>query len=295
MNMVFKKIIQYTKKWYNKLVESNDQKYIDTIKEQERLIRQHEILEKEQFDKIKTYELMNKDYSDQIYDLQYTITKQEMQIIDLNNKIAGQAVLKPNIDIDYTKRPYTGYNANIFYNSTTKKLSTNQSLITISKYFRFWNDEFYTGTLNAYARLSKKPKTVKQIIQFAKDVLFNEFGFEYHHDLNHEGVLRENWKTIPQIWADKKIDCEDFTICVVAICNILGVPSDRVFMITGYYDVNGHAYPGFVDEDGLTYILEATSSVAKPIKMKGSKYTSQGQLAGISNWAWAGVPKTAQF
>jgi len=130
---------------------------------------------------------------------------------------------------------------------------------------------------------------------FARNILFNDFGFVYHSDTDHEGKLKENWKTIPQIWADKQIDCEDFSICVIAICNILGIPSDKVFMITGYYGNGGHAYPGFIDSDNKVKIVEATNNAYPVTVMKGSFYTSKGNIAGISNWAWKGVPRIEQL
>ena len=126
------------------------------------------------------------------------------------NKLTNQYKIdqpKPNLDIDFTKKPYTGTNANIFYNSKTKKLETNYSLITISKYYRFWNDEFYTGVMKAYNRDKPDLNNVREVMLFARNILFNDFGFVYHSDTDHEGKLKENWKTIPQIWADKRIDC----------------------------------------------------------------------------------------
>lgn len=272
---------------WNRIVSSNDQQYIDRINELEQ--------------KLDT-EIDNYNFMKEQFELMQKTKNQLMEQLDQEilrcNKLTNQYKIdqpKPNLDIDFTKRPYTGRNANIFYNSNTKKLETNYSLITISKYYRFWNDEFYTGVMNAYKRDKPKLDNIREFMLFARNILFNDFGFVYHHDLTHEGVLTENWKTISQIWADKNIDCEDFSICIVAICNILGIPSDRVFMITGYYGNGGHAYPGFIDSDGKVKILEATNNAYPITTMKGSFYTSKGTIAGISNWAWAGVPRVEQL
>ncbi len=209
----------------------------------------------------------------------------------LKNSLADEDT--PELPVDFTKVPYTGTNANTFYNDATNKLETNYTYITISKYFRFWNDEYYSNVIRLYKQ--KKPKTIRDKVIFAKDIIHEEFMFKYQHDKNYSGVFHEHWKTIPQMWADKKMDCEDFSIMTVATCNIIGVPADRVFMLTGFYGTAGHAFVGFIDDDGITYVLESTSPNSRPIKFKGSKYKCKAPLSGISNWAWKGVPNVEQW
>lgn len=233
------------------------------------------------------YELMQKT-KNQILDEKDRL---QFQYDLLKNDLAEDVI--PDLPIDFTKVPYTGRNANTFYNDATGKLETNYTYITISKYFRFWNDEYYSQVLRLYNQ--KKPKTIRDKVIFAKDINHEEFMFRYQHDLTHTGVFHEHWKTIPQIWADKKLDCEEFSILTVTTCNIIGVPADRVFMLTGFYDEMGHAFVGFVDDDGETYVLEATSPNSRPIKFKGSRYKCKAPLSGISNWAMKGVPTVEQW
>ncbi len=268
--------------------EITRQKLIDT--QYQEINRLQDLLNEE----IDNYNFMKEQYE--------LMQKTKNQIIDEKDRLQFQYDLlkndlaedvRPDLPIDFTKVPYTGVNANTFYNDATGKLETNYTYITISKYFRFWNDEFYSEVIRLYNQ--KKPKTIRDKVIFAKDILHEEFMFKYQHDKNYSGIFHEHWKTIPQIWADKRIDCEDFSIMVVAICNIIGVPADRVFMLTGFYDQMGHAFVGFIDDDGETYILEATSANSRPIKFKGSRYKCKAPLSGISNWAMKGVPTVEQW
>lgn len=145
------------------------------------------------------YELMQKT-KNQILDEKDRL---QFQYDLLKNDLAEE--VRPDLPIDFTKVPYTGRNANTFYNDATGKLETNYTYITISKYFRFWNDEYYSQVLRLYNQ--KKPKTIRDKVIFAKDINHEEFMFKYQHDKTHSGVFHEHWKTIPQIWADKRLDC----------------------------------------------------------------------------------------
>ena len=93
--------------------------------------------------------------------------------------------------------------------------------------------------------------------------------------------------------------CEDTTVLFVTLCRIAGVPSDRVFNATGWFDNKyGHSFPIVKMEDDKWYVMETTLKFIpnKPILFKGSRYSCKFRMGigGVNNWEHKGVIKNDQ-
>lgn len=274
-------IIKWAKEQYNKVIVSNDQQYKDAIIEYQRIIKQHEQLNLTLNEQLKTKDLVIATCQSEISDLR----------VEINNiKNSENIYPEPVIPVDFSRFPYFPTTKFYYYDKQTKNFKENSIQVTPGKMYRLWSDEMYSIAQSCYKR--NKDKSFKDKLKALRNLVLDRC--EYHSDLSTTGGLIENWKLPIQTFADKKGDCEDLTILWLTYCNICGIPSNRVFNLTGYYKTTGHSFGAYIDDDGLVYIMECTSK-SEPIKFIGSDYRCKGAIKGLSNWQFSGVPGKEQF
>ena len=274
-------ITQWFKDQYNKIVTSNDQKYLSQIKDlqhiQEELQDQVNVLN----DNIAQNNIF-------INKLQLKLDAKNLQL-DLIQK-EEKIYPKPDLDVDWDRFPYFPASKIYYYNKEDNKVNEFAVQWTPSKLTRVWTDEMYNYVIKAHNKY--KEDTEKVRIIFLRDLVFSKC--KYQTDFNQSGLTIENWKTPVETYYSGFGDCEDLTNLWLTFCNIVGIPSDKVFNLTGYYNTTGHSFGGYLDDMGKMWIIECTSK-ASPILMKGSVYKCSGKLSGITNWSVSGIPKASQF
>ena len=211
------------------------------------------------------------------------------QIETLKKQLNPVPATKPNLNVDWTKRPYFPQTRRWIYSEKEKAIVERTFQFTPSKFTRIWSDELYQFAMG----INLGGMTLRQQAIAIRDAVLSVCVYQY--DENAKGLTIENWKLPHETFADGFGDCEDLTNLWLCICNIRGLSSQRVFNVTGFYGTTGHSYGGsFIDDDNTFWILECTSKLS-PTKMKGSNYTCTGLLKGISNWDFAGLPLQDQF
>lgn len=248
-------------------LQSQEQEYKNQIRDKDQLI---------------TY------YCNEIYDRDGEIDDLRAEINTL--RIEENAYPLPDIDVDWDKHPYFPTTMFTYYDSTKKKNVNVSAQLTPGKYYRCYSDEMYSYVMNGMKGYSKKTM-IEQVIRL-RDLVCDRV--RYHHDLTSEGVLTENWKLPMQTYYECVGDCDDMCVLWVTFCKIYGIPSNRVFNLTGFYGNVGHSFGGFLDDKNNMQIIECTTK-SRVIPMKDSQYRCKGSLNGLSNWSCSGVPRVEQW
>jgi hypothetical protein len=248
-------------------LNSQEQEYKNTILEKEKLLKSYADL------------IADKDISiEDLYREIDTIRKEE------------NIYPEPNLQVDWDRFPYFGKTVFSYYDLTTKKIVDTEIQMTPSKYYKIWSDEMYQYVISGMKGYTKKTEFEKVVK--LRDLVCDKITYQF--DTNSEGFKIDNWKLPIQTFANKKDDCDGMTSLWLTFCNIYGIQSNKVFNLTGTVPQGGHSFGGYLDQDNQMWVIECTSK-KKPFLMKGSKYKCNTRISGITNWAFAGVPKVEQF
>ena len=275
------KIIQWFKDQYHKIVISNDQQYLTDLSEMRDVINNYRV----QVTNLEV-KLQKKDYLLQLQQAQIDSRDDELESLKNENGVYPL----PELDVDWDKHPYFASSINYYYNEKTKKIAKYTAQWTPSKLSRIWTDEMYEYVIFGMKKSSKL--TELQKVVKLRNLVLNRC--KYMHDLNDIGISEENWKLPHDTYYSKAGDCEDLVNLWLTFCNIYGIPSNKVFNLTGLYGNGGHSFGGYLDDNQVMWIIECTSK-SRPLKMKGSNYRCKSSLNGITNWGCSGIPNKEQF
>ena len=201
----------------------------------------------------------------------------------------------PDLKVDWTKIPYLPTTYFYYYNQKQAKIIGVYCNFSPSKFLKVWDDRIYNFVWDAYKPHMNEP--LKDKLVFLRNLVLTKCV--YQNDFNEKGALDEDWKMPLVTYYEGVGDCECLTNLFLTFCKIVGIPSNKVFNLTGVY-VNqdgtetGHSFGGFIDENNLLYIIECTNN--NPIvRMIGSNYKCKGSLSGIFNWDLMGKPLQEQI
>lgn len=273
--------MKFLKDLWNKIITSNDQQYKDEIAELSRLLEVYKSHEKELNDTILAKNKLLDINNEIIDDL-----KSEIYSLQNENNICPQ----PDLEVDWDRFPYFGETLFSYYDIDTKKIVDTKIQMTPSKFYKIWSDEMYQYVITGMKTYSKKTE-LEKIVRL-RDLVCDRVTYQF--DTNSEGFKIDNWKLPIQTFANKKDDCDGMTSLWLTFCNIYGIPSNKVFNLTGTVPQGGHSFGGYLDQDNKMWIIECTSKM-KPFLMKGSNYKCNTGISGITNWQFSGVPKVEQF
>jgi hypothetical protein len=212
--------------------------------------------------------------------------KSEIYSLQNENNICPQ----PDLEVDWDRFPYFGETLFSYYDIDTKKIVDTKIQMTPSKFYKIWSDEMYQYVITGMKTYSKKTE-LEKIVRL-RDLVCDRVTYQF--DTNSEGFKIDNWKLPIQTFANKKDDCDGMTSLWLTFCNIYGIPSNKVFNLTGTVPQGGHSFGGYLDQDNKMWIIECTSKM-KPFLMKGSNYKCNTGISGITNWQFSGVPKVEQL
>lgn len=280
--------MKFLKDLWHKILALDNQPLNDEIRKLQHQVEELQSQELEYKKDILSKEALLNHYIDVI---EGNAVEYEDKIAELKALLAENEVYDlPNIDVDWDKHPYFPSTMFTYYDSTKKKNVNVFAQLTPSKYYRCYSDEMYNYVNNGMKGYAKK--SMLEQVKRLRDLVCDRVT--YHHDLTSEGALTENWKLPMQTFYERVGDCDDMCVLWVTFCKIYGIPSDRVFNLTGFYGNAGHSFGGFLDDKNNMQIIECTTK-SRVIPMKDSQYRCKGSLNGLSNWSCSGVPRTEQF
>jgi transglutaminase-like putative cysteine protease len=290
--------MQWLKDLWNRIVSSNDEPYLKRIQELE-----DENIAYKLYKARLENELSELDTKLEIETDNYLFMKEQFESVQkLKNELLEELdSLKhvvpdyeiPHEIIDVNNFAYLPSTLIYYYDTRTKGIATKSVPVTISKYYRMWDDNMYQFFRNAV----KNCKTMDEKFIKLRDVI--KAKVTYQHDVTARGITGENWRFPLETFYGEVGDCEDTTVLWVTACHICGLPADRFFNATGDYKgaggTFGHSWGIAKFNDGSWRVIETTSTRAPLVFKDNKEYFCKGFLNGLSNAKMAGKAKKETF